>query len=65
MTEHHQLPREDQPGDYTGCWNQVHIRTVYPDTGGGVWHFSMPNRLRGSYCGTFNLKRPGLSSYLC
>ena len=50
----HQLPRDDQPGDYTGCWNQVHIHTVYPDTAAGVWHFSMSNRLRGSYCGTFN-----------
>lgn len=50
----HQPPRDDQPGDYTGCWNQVYIQTVYPDTANRVWHFSMPNQLRGSYCGTFN-----------
>lgn len=54
MTEHHQLPRDDQPGDYTGCWNQVHVRTVYPDTSAGVWHFAMTEALRGTYCGKFN-----------
>lgn len=48
------LPRDDQPDRYTGCWNQVHISTVYPDTAAGVWHLSMPEKLRGSYCGTFN-----------
>lgn len=53
MTEH-KLPRDDQPGDYTGTWNQVHIKTVYPDTAAGVWHFSLPEVMRGSYCGTFN-----------
>ncbi|CAM4185644.1 hypothetical protein CHAD_03880 [Corynebacterium hadale] len=36
MTEHHQLSRDDQPGDYTGRWNKVHVRTVYPDTAAGV-----------------------------
>lgn len=50
----HQLPREDQPGDYTGCWNQVHVHTVYPDTDAGVWHLALPENLRGSYCGIFN-----------
>lgn len=54
MTEHHLLPRDDQPGDYTGCWNKVHVRTVYPDTAAGVWHFALPDKLRGSYCGRFN-----------
>lgn len=53
MTQNH-LPREDQPGDYTGCWNQVYVRTVYPDTSTGVWHLGLPEEMRGSYCGAFN-----------
>lgn len=53
MTEH-LLPRDDRPGDYTGCWNQVHVCTVYPDTTTKVWHFALPEELRGSYCGRFN-----------
>lgn len=48
------LPRDDRPGDYSGSWNQLHIRTVYPDTSAGVWHLALPEKLRGSYCGTFN-----------
>lgn len=50
----HQLPREDQPGDYTGCWNQTYVRTVYPDTHTGVWHLALTEEMRGSYCGVFN-----------
>lgn len=52
MTAH--LPKDDQPGDYTGCWNRVHIHSVYPDTDAGVWHLALPESLRGSYCGIFN-----------
>lgn len=54
MTEHHLLPRDDQPGDYTGCWNRLHVSHVFPDTAGGVWHLELPEAGYGSYCTRFN-----------
>ncbi len=48
------LPRDDQPGDYTGRWNQVRIRELFPDTAANVWHLALCEPVRGSYCGTFN-----------
>lgn len=53
MTKH-QLPKDDQPDRYTGCWNQVHVRTVYPDTAHRVWHLGLPGNTAGSYCTRFN-----------